>query len=736
MNSTLVRPRQRPPLKHVVRSGRHATRVAHLRARPLVALLAFSLPLAFGPLRLAAAAETGTATMAPVTVTAQDSSPLDAPTSTGSNLGLTPRQTPASVDTIDRAQLEARGDASVTNAIARAPGFSSIAHPGNGGSALSVRGFTDSTSVMRLYDGLRQYGGIGITFPFDTWSIDRIEVLRGPASVIYGEGAIGGVVNVIPRKPTTGPIENEIQATVGTEDTQRLAFGSGGAVNDKLSYRFDISGDHSGNWVDRGDSRNLSVSAAVQMAVTPEFSVKLSYAQGWQEPMRYFGTPLIDGKLDDWIRKKNYNVSDARITYNDRWTELSAQWTPNADTTVRTRLYQIDSHRHWRDAEYYTWQPSSGLIQRSSYTEILHDQSQLGAATDATFKGRVLGLANQVSVGFDVSHSSFKHSNNSPYSGTSYVDPYGFDPGDFINVAGTASKYRNKASQYAIYGEDRLALTDRWSVVGGLRYDHADISRRDLVLDQQAFDQRYSSTGWRMGTVYDVTPDLSVYGQYAQAADPVSALLMLSPANSRFDMSTGRQVEIGLKQSFLDGNGEFTLAGYRIVKKNLVTADAADPSTSVQVGRQSSRGIEATLGLTLAQDWRLDVNATVLRARYDDFTESVGGVAVSRAGNVPVNVPERVANAWLSWRFLPQWTASAGLRYVGRRYADRANTLEMAGYTTTDLALRWEPKRDLSFTLRGFNVFDRHYVTTAYYNATQWLYDDGRRVELTMNYKF
>ncbi|OWT80435.1 TonB-dependent siderophore receptor [Achromobacter sp. HZ28] len=727
-----------------------------LFTRPAPSLLALSILSALGvPTQNAMATETAaaagvaanatangappaqaTATLAPITVNAQSSSPLNTPTATGSNLGLTPRQTPASVDTIDRAQLEERGDTSVTNAIARAPGFSSIAHPGNGGSALSVRGFTDSTSVMRLYDGLRQYGGIGVTFPFDTWSIDRIEVLRGPASVIYGEGAIGGVVNVIPKKPTDGPIENEIQATVGTEDTQRLGFGSGGAINDKLSYRFDISGDHSGNWIDMGDSKNMSVSGALQLTVSPEFSMKLSYAQGWQQPMRYFGTPLIDGKLDDSIRKKNYNVGDAMIKYDDRWTELSAQWTPNADTTLRTRLYQVDSHRHWRDAEYYTWQPSSGQIQRSSYTEILHDQAELGATSDATFKGHVLGLANQVSLGFDVSHSSFKHTNNSPYSGTSAVDPYDFSHGDFINVAGTAPKYRNKASQYAFYGEDRLALTDKWSVVGGLRYDHADISRRNLVLDQRAFDRDYAHTSWRLGTVYDLTPDLSVYGQYAEAADPVSGLLMLSPANSDFSMSTGRQVEIGLKQSFLDGNGDFTLAGYRIVKKNLVTADVLDPSTSVQVGKQSSRGIEATLGLTLAEDWRLDANATVLRARYDDFTESVGGAAVSRAGNVPVNVPERLGNVWLSWRFLPQWTASAGLRYVGRRYADRANTLEMAAYTTTDLALKWQPRRDLAFTLRGFNVFDRHYTTTAYYNATQWLYDDGRRVELTMNYKF
>ncbi|KAG1255357.1 hypothetical protein G6F68_010418 [Rhizopus microsporus] len=113
-----------------------------------------------------------------------------------------------------------------------------------------------------------------------------------------------------------------------------------------------------------------------------------------------------------------------------------------------------------------------------------------------------------------------------------------------------------------------------------------------------------------------------------------------------------------------------------------------------------------------------------------------GPERLSRNGNVPTDVPERVANAWVSWKFAPQWTASAGVRYVGKRYADAANRLEMAGYTTTNLALQWEPRRDLSLALRAFNVFDRQYAETAYYNQTQWLVGEGRRVELSANYRF
>ncbi|CAB3845061.1 TonB-dependent receptor [Achromobacter deleyi] len=683
------------------------------------------------------AASRSVATLPAISVSADaPSATLLEQASTGTLLGLTPFDTPASIDVISNEQLRERGAVNVTDAITQAAGISAMRHPGNGGSSLSSRGFTDSNSVAQLYDGVRQFGGVGQTFLYDPWAVDRIEVLRGPASVLYGEGAIGGVVNVIPKKPTRGPIENEIQTTVGTHDTQRLGFGSGGALDDKWSYRLDISGNHSNSGISLGDSRDFAVTAALRLDVSPDLNFTLTQAYAWQEPRRYFGTPLVNGDIDYSLRGKNYNVADSKIIYRDSRTELKAEWTPNPATRVRSRVYYIGSDRDYRDAENYTWQPASGLIQRSAYTDIRHDQQQVGTVTDASFDGHLFGMANKVAVGVELNHASLKHTNNSPYSGTSLVDPYDVDHGRFINVAGTTPRYRNTADQYALFAENRLMLTERWSMLGGLRYDHIDLKRRDLVAGQTAFDTTFNNVGWRIGTVYDVLPTLSVYGQYAEAADPIGSLLLLSPANKDFELSKGRQVEVGVKQTFWDNKGQWTLAAYHIRKNNLVTRDPNDPSLRIQVGEQSSRGLEATLGVELTPAWRVDLNAAVLRARYDDFSDSVNGTAVSRAGNVPTDVPERVANAWVSWKFAPQWTASAGVRYVGRRFADAANTLEMAGYTTTNLALQWEPRRDLTLALRAFNVFDRQYAETAYYNQTQWLLGEGRRVELSANYRF
>ena len=189
-------------------------------------------------LTLAAAtgAQAPTATLAPVTVQSgafiETPQTLTTPTSTGSRLGLTALETPASIEVLEGETIRQRGDQSIADAASRATGITQTASAAGG--ALVARGFAGNTSVMRLYDGTRQYvSGGTVTFPFDPWQAERVEVLRGPASIMYGEGAIGGAINTVPKKPTRGAISNEVRLAYGSQDTVRTAFGSGGAINEQ-----------------------------------------------------------------------------------------------------------------------------------------------------------------------------------------------------------------------------------------------------------------------------------------------------------------------------------------------------------------------------------------------------------------------------------------------------------------------------------------------------------------------
>lgn len=679
----------------------------------------------------AAATPSTTAPTAPAAPTLT----LNQTAGSGSRLNMTRLETPASVEIINAETIAERGQHNVIDAVTQnATGFTASPAPGNGSLSFNTRGFTGNSTVMTLYDGTRLYVGAGtLTFPFDTWSAQRIEVLRGPASVMYGEGAIGGAINVISKMPLTVQ-RNEAEVSVDSNLTKRLAVDSGGPINKDVSYRVTAVGNMSDGWVDRDKTSNVAVSAAVRVQASDTLSWTLSTDYGDRSPSRYFGTPTINGGVIEALRFKNYNVSDSNIRYQDSWNQLRTEWQVTDSITIHNALYYLNSQRHWRDAETYTWNRNTGLIDRSSYIEIFHNQRQVGDRMDATFKGHVLGLRNEFVAGFDVNRIDFTHTNNSPYTGNSSVNPWSFDPGVFSSPVVTVPSFNTVTNQYALFAEDRLWLTDQWTLIGGVRQDEPTVNRADFIVPANGFVKSFSATSWRVGTVYNPVKDLALYAQYSTAVDPVGNLITLATTQKDFVLSNGKQAEIGIKQSFWNGRGEWTLAGYQIVKNNLLARDPNNPAVTQQIGQQSSRGVEASVGLVLDYGWRIDANTAWLRAKYDDFVQSVNGTAVNFAGNVPVNVPQQVSNVWLTWAFAPNWSAYGGVQFVGKTFSDNANTLPRPAYNVVNAGVQWKPDAKTTLSLRVYNMLDTIYATSG--NTTQWLLGMPRTAELALNVKF
>lgn len=701
--------------------------------------LALAAAAAMTPLAQSHGAEPPTAALPEVRVQgkAGATTALEAPT-TASRLGLSPLETPASIEVISGDTVRARGDASVLEAASRATGIAISAAPGNGGTAMSARGFNGHGSVMQLFDGTRLYVGAGtVTFPFDPWSTQRIEVLRGAASVIYGEGAIGGAINLVPKKPTRGAPQHEARLAIGSDQQRQLAVGSGGAIDERWSYRVDVSHRATDGFMRRGNAESLAVGGGVRLDVSPTLHVSLSRDEGHQRPQRYFGVPLIDGRLDPHNRDQNYNVEDARLRYRDRWTRLDAQWTPNETAQLRNQLYHLDSQRHWRNAESYAWDAATGQVRQGGFLEIGHAQEQLGNRTDLQLRQRIAGLENQLSIGAELNRIRFTHTNDSPYfSGTVGLDPFDPDVGLYQPAFPFTPRYRAEATTQALFLEDRLVLDERWSIVAGLRQDHAKVTRSDLVNAANNFDKRFNYTTGRLGLVFAPAPDQSAYAQIGRAVDPLGALLTTSATQRQFDLTTGRQIEIGFKQLLADRRGAWSVAAYRIEKHKLLSRDPLDPTVQQQIGQQSSQGLEATLEIALSRSWTLEANLAWLRARYDDFQELTGGQLVSRDGKTPTGVPQTTANAWLQWRPLPAWTAAVGVRHVGARQLDTANLRHIGSYTVTDATLAWQARPDLRLGLQLANLFDRAYPLSTASNGAQWLLGRPRSVELSAQVQF
>ncbi|WP_072394816.1 TonB-dependent receptor [Hyphomicrobium sp. CS1GBMeth3] len=668
---------------------------------------------------------------------------LDAPTATGSRLGLSPFETPASVEIIPGDTIRDRGQTNVNDAVTQnAAGFTSTAAPGNGGTGLAARGFVGHGSVMRLYDGTRLYIASGtITFPFDTWSAERIEVLRGPASVMYGEGAIGGVINVVPKKPTDY-FTHEAEVAIGTDGMRRFGLGSGGPINERLSYRFDVSGIQSDGWLDQeGDFESLAASGALTYKATSDLRFTISHDHGVQSPLRYFGTPLIDGKIPDRIRDKNYNIRDSDVNYVDNWTQFKTEWSPTDWFELRNVAYRITTNRHWKNIESYAYNSGTGMIDRSTYLEIFHDQEQYGNRMDATFRaGLGGGVKNEFVTGFDVNRIDFLHTNNSPYTGTSPVDPFNPDSGYWDDAEGggplpSSPHFDSSIDQYALFAENRLTLSPELSVVAGIRLDRPTVTRNDLRNSNNNYKKDFSDVSWRAGAVYTPVPGLAFYGQYATGVDPVGgAVLTMSKLNADYEPTTGRQIEVGVKQSFWEGRGEWTLAFYDNEKKNLVTPNPDSPGDSLQIGQQSSRGVEVSLGLQLTDTLRYDGNVALLQAEYDEFGAVSGGNYIDYAGNRPANVPEQIVNSWLTWQFMPRWEAYAGVQWIGSVYNDVANTLKRPSATIVNAGLSYDVDDRSEIALRVFNVFDEVYATGG--SSTKWQLAPPRSAEISYRIKY
>ncbi|QXI41598.1 TonB-dependent receptor [Pseudomonas wayambapalatensis] len=661
---------------------------------------------------------------------------LATPTQAGSRLNLSALETPASTTSITAEQIQQRANLTVQDAVTRSPGITSVGTPGNGNTALSARGFSGHSSVMTLFDGSRLYTGAGTqTFPVDPWMVERIDVIRGPASVLYGEGATGAVINVIPKKPFDGEIRNHLRLGYGSWDRQQLGLDSGGSLSERLSYRLTLNKQEGNGWVDRTDSRSLALSAALRFDATDDLSFTLAHERGDAQPSNYFGTPLIDGHLRDSLRKKNYNIQNDVQRYHDEWTRFNTDWTLSDSVTASNQLYYIKSRRHWRNAEDYTWDPSREQLERASYLEIKHNQEQIGDRQSFTIDHSLFGLNSKTVLGAEYNKIRFNVDSNSPYSdvGGDYVDPWNPAPGWFHSRNVTRAQTLSTTHTFALFAENRTQLTDRLSLVTGIRRDQNHIDRDNLTNDTRV-DRSLQGGNWRAGLVFAVTDNLSLYGQYSTSEDGVNNLISLSPSQINYDLTESKQTELGLKQRFWDGRGEWTLAAYHIVKKKLLV-DNPISHEKQQAGQQTSDGLEAALELDLGHQWQVSANASVVRAKYDDFDEIVGSIAQDRAGNRPANVPRRTANLWLNKGFGQTVDAGIGLRYVDQRYADTANAYSVPGYTVVDANLGWQVLPDVRLGLQLNNLFNRDYVVAAH-SGEQWLLGAPRSYFATVDYSF
>ena len=685
-----------------------------------------------------------------VTVLGEATSQLDQTTTTGSKLGLTIRETPASVEVIDAATIEKRGDSTILRAVTKAAGIvgGSSGHGTTGN--YSVRGFSGYPGIDFLQDGVKLNGTIFSKRTLDVSNLDRIEVIRGASSVLNGGGSIGATVNLVTKKPTFSEESTELGLRVGSHDSYRLNFGRAGvAVEDTLAYRLDGVTRRIGTDYD-GEKRTLdSLSASMIYNVSDELLASLSVEKSTDDGTHdYQGTPLINGMLDRSVRRINYNnLEDGIDSGESLWLRSGLEWRLARNLELKNQLYYQTASSDIRRLYLAVQNPADpSMINRRGY-DSSQDQTLIGNRLDLIGSGNLLGLENKFVVGVDASRLEL-HRQQSTYAGliipTPIYNPDKLYYSDFFTS--TTDDYKKpdvdiEMNQVSAYVENQLSLTDDLKLVAGLRHDSYDIDydfKQGLSSPiNQLINRKHDKLSYRAGLVFDATQASTFYASYASSFEPGDAsasFLTVSAAQTKLDLTKAEQQELGWRMSILDGKAEFTATAYRISKKNMLVSNPTPGAGLLSVGKQTAKGLELSVWLRPVDGWQIDANLSYVDSKYDDFVHN----GVDYSGVTPSSIPSHVANLGVSYAPTQNLSIGAWFRHVASIRTDNigfANSVALPAYATADLTLAYAYGRNTTFSLLLRNLTDELYATTARRDAQVFL-GEGRSLELGVNFRF
>ncbi|WP_257193927.1 MULTISPECIES: TonB-dependent receptor [unclassified Bradyrhizobium] len=695
--------------------------------------------------RRAAARKPAAASTAPKPVAPAATAPTplntNAVAESASRLGLTVREMPATVEVISAETVREQGYRTVSDVAQGAVGVTSGDNPAEP-SAFSMRGFTNS-QINTLYNGIK-IGPQNMTSRImDTANLEAVEFLKGPASLISGEGAAGGAINFITRQPHTGLIRNEADFSWDSLNSFRAHYGSGGSTKlQGLDYRFDVSRAALNGFADDTNTKMLDVSGQLNYRISDSLKVWGAIEYREDRGKAYWGAPLVpiayssshatsgivSGNyvsnynktnlgavtIDDRTFDTNYNVLDNRNVAQEVWLRGGFELKLAPDLTLKSQAYGYGAQRSWFNNEVEAFNSATNLVDRERFY-VAHSQRLVGNITDLIWDTDIAGFDNRLVTTLSSSYLDFVRPGaaNFPGDSVSLVDPnrgfYGL-----LTTQQQTARIDNEALSF----EDRLKLTHNFALIGGLRLEHIGLDRNStdsagVVKAGFPYTKDWAPVTGRIGYTWEAVPGLTFFSQYATGAD-VSAnnIFLLSPTQP-LDLTTARTYETGVKHLFWDNRAEWSFSAYDIVRKNVYAA-AGGQALNI-AGRQESRGVELAASLRPIEPLRLWGNIAYVDARYADYNFAGG----SFSGNTPPNVPRIVANAGASWRFFTPWPVELGItgRHVGDRYNTDANVVTMKAYTVADVyAFVDIPKTvfgavdQARLTFRVRNITDKRYA--------------------------
>lgn len=665
-------------------------------------------------------------------------------TSSAGSKGNTPvNEIPQSVSIIGQQEFQDRGITNKVDELLRyTPGV--VAQPFGSDPDTDwyfIRGF-DATQTGVYLDGLNLFAyGFG-GFQIDPFMLERVDVLKGPSSVLYGGANPGGLINLIRKRPTDDPLYYT-ETGINSNGNAFFGFDFSDAINEDGTVNYRLTGKVAGGDNYSDFSEDLRGFIMPQVTFTPDDATTLTvwgYLGGLDQVhtgngfFPYVGT-VVDapfGKIDRDFFPGEPDIDEGTYVQKMLGYEFEQEFDNGWKISQNARYGHLNKHEQGPygngyvnttdpSAPFYYWM---GRIGFEGDTEA--DSFAIDNRAEREFE--VGGATHNVMVGLDYKYYRLDHVQRWPTWPTTAtpIDPtdpvYGLpQPPNDVQIDQVVTQ-----KQVGIYLQDQISFGDGWIATLNGRHDWVGIDSNAAV--GTTYDTTDSAFSGRAGLAYEFDNGLTPYVSVASFFNPLIGM----GVSGALEPEDGYQVEGGIKYepTFIDGS--ITASVFHISKRNFTVSNPVTFAQD-QLGEVESQGFEIEGKFNIDENWRL-----LASLAYTDLEITKNDLNPALVGNSPYITPDVMASLWLDYAFttdaLQGLSLGAGIRYQGESWADEANTKKVPDATLVDAAIRYE-KNDWSASLNVANLFDEKYVSGCQ-GLTVCGYGDARTVTFKLSKKW
>jgi iron complex outermembrane recepter protein len=570
----------------------------------------------------------------------------------------------------------------------------------------SIRGF-DEAPILR--NGFRQFGADVVT---ETANLERVEVLKGPASVLYGQIEPGGLINLVTKKPTTEPVY-QFETQFGNRNFISPSLDISGSLtkDGDVLYRLNAlyrSSDDIQDVEQNIERFYISPVVTWQIGDRTNLNFELEYLNEDRPPS--FGLPAIGDEIanvpldritnePDDVGEEEYISAgyDLEHRFNDQWKLRNAFRFTQQNALLETAFpFEIDEETV-TVTRFWAVQPQEG----ESYS--LQTSTEGKFATGKIDHEVLFGL--DLNLTEDNFNDLIRLDQETPLELDLFNPVYGTSPRPDFDTLPLISDRETETRRLGIFAQDQISFTDNFFLLGGLRYDTVKQIVTDN-LEQTEVSNTNDALIPRVGVVYKPLKPVSLYASYSQSFAPNPETTVDGEA---LDPESGEGWEIGVKSELLKGKLFTTLAYFNITKQNVATEDPNDPFSFVATGEQQSQGIELDVTGEILPGWKVIASYAYIDAEVTEDN-------LIEVGNRLNNAPENSASFWTTYEIprgdLQGLGLGVGFNFVGERQGDLDNSFKLDSYFLTNTAVFYE-RNNWRAALNFKNLFDVDYIAGA-----------------------